>query len=110
VIESLLAGRAFIFQTFEGAVYHVSDTVSQIESWTSDKHITAYVDVDMGSFAPQSFLRCNPIQIVAASSPAGAEDGWLKQGDALWSVTRLAVDLWSASELFSTGFVQQLRI
>ena len=107
----MISGRAFLYQTIDGVVYHVSRTVTKIESWSSDEQpIVAFVDADSGSGMPKSFLRHPNVQIIAASSPGGTEQSWLKQGDNQTFVTTLGADLWSPGELFLTGFVMPLCV
>jgi hypothetical protein len=100
----MISGRAFLYQTVNGVVYHVSRTVKEIKSWPSAEPIVAFVDADSGSM-PASFLRRHSVQIIAASSPGGTEQSWLKQGDSLGFVATLGADLWSPDELFLTGSV-----
>ena len=71
----------------------------------TDEPIVAFVDADSESGAPNQFLRYQFVKIIAASSPGGADQSWLKQGDFGAFVTSFGVDLWSPSELFLTGFV-----
>jgi len=72
-----------------------------IESWSSKEEIVAIVDCDKG-YEPNHMLMRRRVQIVLASSLKGANQPWMKQ-TAL--VTVLATKLWSARELFLTGFV-----
>jgi hypothetical protein len=106
----MISGRAFLYQTIDGVVYHVSRTVTEIKSWSSDEPIVAFVDADSESGMPKSFLRRHSVQIIAASSPGGTEQSWLKQGDSLAFVATLGADLWSPGELFLTGFVIPLCV
>jgi hypothetical protein len=101
----MISGRAFLYQTVNGVVYHVSRTVKEIKSWPSDEPLVAFVDADSGTSMPASFLRRHSVQIIAASSPGGTEQSWLKQGDSLGFVATLGADLWSPDELFLTGSV-----
>jgi len=106
----MISGRTFLYQTVDGVVYHVSRTVTEIKSWSSDEPIVAFVDADCGSGAPKTFLRRHSVQIIAASSPGGTEQSWLKQGDSLAFVATLRANLWSPGELFLTGFIMPLRV
>jgi hypothetical protein len=53
----MIAGHAFLYQTVNGIVYHVSRTVKEIKSWSSDEPIVAFVDADSRTSMPASFLR-----------------------------------------------------
>ena len=101
----MISGHAFLYQTVDGVVYHVSQSVKEIKSWSSDESIVAFVDADNETGMPASFLRRHSVQIIAASSPGGTEQSWLKQGDSLGFVATLGADLWSPDELFLTGSV-----
>jgi len=70
----------------------------------------AFVDADSESGAPKQFLRYRFVKIIAASSPGGTDQRWLKQGDTGAFVTNFGADLWSPSELFLTGFVIPLCV
>jgi len=105
----LIAGHAFLFQSYDGVVYHVSETVSEIKKWSSNQHIIALVDADEGLFPPRPFLRRESVQIITAMSPGLANLRWLKQLDAEGFLAKLAVCLWSPSELFLTGLVLSLH-
>jgi hypothetical protein len=110
VVEFLIDGRPFLFQTFEGVVYHVSNTVTRINTWSSSDQIVALVDADK-TLIPESFLRHPSVQLIAASSPASTEQARLwNQGDTSSYVFKLVVDLWSPNELFITGFVISLPV
>ena len=108
----MISGRAFLYQTVGGVVYHVSENITKIESWSpyTDEPMVAFVDADSGSGAPNQFLRYPFVKIIAASSPGGADQNWSKQGDIGSFVTNFAADLWSPSELFLTGFVIPLCV
>ena len=107
MIQYMISGCAFLYQTIGGVVYHVSETITEIESWPPGtvEPIVAFVDADSGSNAPKPFLRRKCVKIIAASSPGGTDQSWLKQGDSGVFVTNYGADLWSPSELFLTGFV-----
>lgn len=112
MIEYMVSGRAFLYQTVGGVVYHVSEIITVIESWSpdTDEPMVAFVDADNESGAPNQFLRNQFVKIIAASSPGGTDKSWLKQGDTGAFVTNFGADLWSPSELFLTGFVIPLCI
>ena len=103
IIESLIAGRPFLYQSTEGAVYHVSQNgVEAIWSWSPKTHIVAFVDGDEGDRKPQDFLFRSLVQIIVISSPEGAYRPWVSPNI---KVTKLATSLWSPHELFLTGLV-----
>ena len=114
MIEYMISGRAFLYQTISGVVYHVSENITKIESWSSNNNesIVAFVDADSGLGEPNVFLRDQFVKIiqVAASSPGGTDQSWLKQGDNGAFVTNFGADPWSPSELFLTGFVIPLCV
>ena len=59
-----------------------------------------FLDADNASH-PLKFLQQQSVQIIAASSPEGATQNWLKQGDSTAYVAPLAAKLWSREELGS---------
>ena len=88
MIWSIINGSPFLYQTLGGTVYHVADTITTVTSLSS----RAYVDADAKKFEPQSFLRHRSVKIIAASSPQGTEQPWMKQmgfpmtfASALWT-------------------------
>jgi hypothetical protein len=107
IIESLIAGSPFLYQTKERTVHHVNqEGVVAIRSpWLAKTHIVAFVDGDKGDGEPHHFLDHSLVQIVVASSPRGAYRKWYKQSGNTTSFTRLATRLWAPHELFLTGLV-----
>jgi hypothetical protein len=107
MIEYMISGRAFLYQTIGEVVYHVSKNITKIESWSpdTDEPIVAFVDADSGSGAPKHFLRYRFVKIIAASSPGGTDQSWLKQGDTRTFVTSFGAALWLPSELYLTGCI-----
>ena len=107
----MINGSPFLYQTLDGTVYHVSDTVTTITSWPSGaEKIVAYIDADEKKFEPQSFIRHRSVKIIAASPPRGTDQPWMKQmGNVGFPIT-FATALWTDSELFVTGFVLPLRV
>jgi hypothetical protein len=73
MIESLIAGQQFLYQTTDGIVYHVAEKgVRVLQShWPPTPPIRAFVDGDEGT-EPRDFIRCPSVQIIIASSPQGA--------------------------------------
>ena len=86
--------------------YHHNDHL-----WPSGSgKIVAYVDTDEKKFEPQNFIRHRSVKIIAASSPKGMDQPWMKQmGNAGLPIT-FASALWTDTELFVTGFVLFLRV
>ena len=113
MVVAMINGSPFLYQTLGGTVYHVSDTITTITSWPSGSgsgKIVAYVDADEKKFEPQSFIRHRSVKIIAASSPKGTNQPWMKQmGNVGFPIT-FASALWTDSELFVTGFVISLRV
>jgi len=52
MIEKMIAGQQFLYQTARGDVYHVSENISRIGFWSSeeDSDIIAFVDTDASSY------------------------------------------------------------
>ena len=109
MVVSMISGESFLYQSLGGTVYHVSDTVTMITSWSGSADIVAYVDADE-EFEPQMFIRHPRVKIVAASSPRGTHQLWLKQMRNVRFPLTFATALWTDSELFVTGFVISLRV
>jgi len=105
MVLSMISGESFLYQSLGGTVYHVSDTITMITSWSGSADIVAYVDADEKKFAPQMFIRHPRVKIVAASSPRGTHQPWLKQ---MGFPLTFATALWTDRELFVTGFVISL--
>lgn len=97
--------RPFLYQTTNRDVYHISDTVVPIASWTHKATIVAFVDADSTSCTPEPFLINPLIQLVLVSSPKGAKQKWLKQIPNGSPVMKYASALWTPSEFFVTGSV-----
>jgi hypothetical protein len=84
--------------------------VSGHTSWSSNEPIVAFFDANIKSCEPKLFLQQESIQIISASLPDGMEQSWLKQGDPLSFVYKLAAALWLTEELFLTAFMILLCI
>jgi hypothetical protein len=106
----MIKGCSFLFQVNRMTVYHVSKNgVEVISSWPSKKEIVAFVDGDKGNYAPNDLLLDSFVQLVVASSPKGAGEGWDKQGGHGSRVRSLVAKLWSLKELIHTGLILALR-
>ena len=108
IIEFLIAGRPFLYQTSDGTVYHVTHNgVEAIQSfWLPEAPIMAFVDNDEGYTRPKDVIRHFLVQFVVATPPKGASQPWLDQLlGSMTSFTKLAISLWSPRELFLTGLV-----
>jgi len=106
IVESLIAGRPFLYQTKDRTVYYVGQNgVQQISYWLSEIPIVAFVDDDEGNGEPEDFICCHPVQIIVASPPEGASPNkkWMNQLSYDTTFTTLATSLWSPEELFLTG-------
>ncbi|KAH9962050.1 hypothetical protein BJV74DRAFT_871449 [Russula compacta] len=104
IIEKMIEGCSFLYQGRNQTVYHVAENgVEAINSWSSEETVVAFVDGDLGSCGPQSFLLCKPVQLVVASFPQGAYQKWTKQAGHGSFIFTFAVKLWSLDELFLTG-------
>ena len=107
----MISGCPFLYQTFDGDIYHISDVITQITSSSLPEttNIVAFVDADAEkSNKPDSILTQSRVQIILASSPKGTQQYWPKQKQYKGSVLEYAMALWSASEFFITGFVVSL--
>jgi hypothetical protein len=107
MIESLIAGRPFLYQGTDRAVYHVTQNgVEAIQlSWSPETHIIAFID-GVKDTEPHDILKSPLVQLIVATSPKGAEQKWIKQyntGDKI--VRKLATRLWKRREFFLTGLV-----
>ena len=63
IIESLIEGRPFLYQTKDKAVYHVTqEGVEAIwPSWYSKTHIVAFVDANAGDSTPHDIIINSPL-------------------------------------------------
>jgi hypothetical protein len=105
MVGSMINGEPFLYQSLRGTVYHVSDTITTINSWPSGSgDIVAYVEADEKKFEPQMFMRDPRVKIIAASSPSGTNQPWMTQMGNVGFPLTLATALWTDSELFVTGF------
>ncbi|KIM73639.1 hypothetical protein PILCRDRAFT_15072 [Piloderma croceum F 1598] len=93
IIRSMIKGVSFLYQTIEGDVYHVSDSVMLINGWLAKEYIVAFIDTNTFSYAPKHILINPRIQIVLTSSPKGSKQQWM-----------------SHEELFLTGLVTSLCV
>ena len=104
IIEFLLEGRPFLFQTRRGIICYVTQKgVEAIpSSWSPETPIVAFVDADLGESEPNDVINDPLVQIIVASYPKGAYQPWIKQAPI---ITNLAMSLWSPGELYLTGLV-----
>jgi hypothetical protein len=108
IIESMIEGRPFLYQTRTGTVYHVAENgVDAVQSWSSDEPIVAFVDGDKRDYEPDEIIQRRSVQIVVASFPSGINKRWMKQISGSF-FTELVVKLWSPRELLLTGLVLAL--
>jgi hypothetical protein len=106
MIENMIEGRPFLYQSMRQTVYHVAkEGVEVVQSWSSQEPIVAFVDGDKGDHEPEGTLVRHSVQLVVASSPKGAFGKWIKQLGHGSLITRLAIKLWSRKELFLTGLI-----
>jgi hypothetical protein len=108
IIECMIKGRRFLYQTDEGAIYHVAE-VEQISSWESHETIVAFVDGD-SAIPPKKTLSRSSVQIIVASSPKGTYSAWAKQLGPGSFVNQIVIKLWSQKELLLTGLVLPLLL
>ncbi|KAI0277011.1 hypothetical protein BGY98DRAFT_982636 [Russula aff. rugulosa BPL654] len=114
MVEHMIEGRPFLFQSTEDTVYHVAEEgVEVVQSWSSKETIVAFVDGDdEKNHAPKRMLtRLSSVQLIVASSPNVSSEKWIKQAGHGSFVTRLAINLWSQKELLITGiFLHRLDL
>jgi hypothetical protein len=108
MVDSMIDHCPFLYQSVDGIVYHVSDTVIEVNTWASKETIVAFVDADETLVEPKGFIHQLSVQIIAASSPRGTRQLWLKQMGNSPTPLKLVTALWSPSELFLTRFVTAL--
>jgi hypothetical protein len=104
----MIEGVPFLYQTIEGDVYHVADSVTLINKWSAKEYIVAFVDADTVSYAPKHILINPRIQIVLTSPPKSSKQQWMSQYGRL--VTMYITDLWFPDEFFLTGLVISLCV
>jgi len=106
MIEFLLAGHPFLYQTKSGTVYHVAEKgVEAIKSSLSlETCIVAFVDGDGEDSEPKDIIKRSSVQIIVALSPEGANHKWIRHTVGT-IIIKLAMKLWSSHELFLTGLV-----
>jgi hypothetical protein len=103
----MIEGRPFLYQAIDGALYHVGERgVEAVQSWP-DETTVAFVDGDENYKLNSSLMR-NPVQLIVALSPKGANQKWTKQIGHASSFVKLAIKPWSREELLLTGLVLAL--
>ena len=111
IIESLIEGRPFLYQTKRRTVYHVGHNgVKKVQFWSPEADIVAFVDGDERDNEPESFILTPQVQVIVASSPKATNQKWLDQATPVATFTKIATSLWSAKELFLTGLVLALLL
>ncbi|KAF5376092.1 hypothetical protein D9615_007752 [Tricholomella constricta] len=108
MVQCIIKSHPFLYQTMHGTVYHVSQTVTQIDSWSSKEGITAFLDGDQtqpGSCVPKPFLLSRFVQIIIVSSPQDTKQTWMKQLGVFGYVAKHVTALWSPKEFFLTGIL-----
>ena len=107
MVEYMIEGRPFLFQSMENIVYHVAEKgVEVVQSWSSKERIVAFVDADhKNSHEPKRMLNRFTVQLVVASSPKVSSEKWIKQAGHGSCFNQLAINLWSQKELLITGLV-----
>jgi hypothetical protein len=109
IIESMIEGRQFLYQSEEGTVYHAAEErVEAVQSWRSEETIVAFIDCDSRNSEPRGFLKRRSVQLIVAASPRGAFQKWTKQLGHGGFITTLVVRLWSYKELLLAGLVLAL--
>ena len=107
IIESLIAGCPFLYQTNDETSYLVDNHgVRLIQSRLSpeNSHIVGFVDGDLGVCKP-IYMNGKMVQVIVTSSPEILNQKWMNQTSNEKRFINLAVDLWSLRELFITGLV-----
>ena len=110
MFENMIEGRPFLYQAIGGNVYHIAGKgVEAVNSWSSEEPTVAFVDGDRTGYQLDGILFRQSVQVIAVSSPKGANPKWIKQLGQNSFVTHVVVDLWSYKELFLTGLVLALH-
>lgn len=52
----MLEGVPFLYQTIQGDIFHVADSITLIKSWSSEEPIVAFIDADTASHVPKDIL------------------------------------------------------
>jgi hypothetical protein len=103
----MIEGRPFLYQAIEGTLYLAGERgVEAVQSWP-DETTVAFVDGD-DNYKPNNSLMRNPVQLIVALSPKGANQKWTKQLGHASSIVKLAINPWSREELMLTGLVLAL--
>ena len=68
----MIEGVPFLYQTMQGHIYHVADSITLIETWSPEEYIVAFVDADI-TYTPKDLLIDPLIQIVLTSLPEGSK-------------------------------------
>jgi hypothetical protein len=103
MVEFMIAGIPFLFQTMEGTVYLVQESITVVNSWLG-RRIVAFCDADGLSSRPSQFiLESHNIQIIAACPPKGASERWMEEMAGMCHVMKYVTTLWSPQELLSVG-------
>jgi len=110
MIEYMLKGHPFWYQTIDGNVYYITDTIISVSSLLLQETIVAFVDANSESYAPVPTLINPHIQLVLASSPKGAKQRWLKQNPSGRFVIKYASTLWNPRKFFIMGLVTSWHI
>jgi hypothetical protein len=108
MVEHMIEGRPFLFQSMEDTVYHVAEKgVEVVQSWSSKETIVAFFDGDSEkNHEPKRMLtRLSSVQLIVASSPKVSSEKWIKQAGDGSHFNRLAINLWSQEELLIAGLV-----
>ncbi|KAH9997437.1 hypothetical protein BJV74DRAFT_883436 [Russula compacta] len=85
IIEQMIKGCSLLFQVNRTTVYHVSENGVE------------------GDYKPNDLLFDEFVQLVVASSPKGAKQGWIKRAGCGARIRTLVTKLWSLKELIDTG-------
>jgi len=104
----MIEGRPFLYQAWDGTVYHCNENgVQVIRSWSSKEEIVAFVDGDGDGYAPNPMLCGRGVQLIVAPSPKATTGKWTRQGVLM---KLIVTEPWSPQELFLAGFVLRLLL
>lgn len=111
MIEHIISGSPFIYQSPDGNAYTVSTTCTKVgTSWPEIRSpITAFIDIDKNKFSIHPFLKNKDIRLILAASPNAiynARNPDISPENAALIITKL----WTPQEIFVTGFVPPLPV
>lgn len=111
LIDRLLKGQKTIFQSTDGIVYEISNTVQELPPFMlptlAGKDVLALIDADGPQWAPTQQVCFSHVRIVVVSSPNDEQSRrWMKQLPGGVLATAYMINPFSLKEFLLTGFVR----